>query len=193
MADGDFHRFLVDAFSAARDILKPGGVFYIWHADSEGLNFRSACSASDLQIRQCLIWNKNSIVIGRQDYHWKHEPCLYGWKSGAAHTWMADRKQSTILDFDRPSRSTEHPTMKPVDLFANLVVNSTTDREIVYDPFLGSGTTLIACEKLGRICYGLEIDPVYCDVIIARYRSWCESNSLVAQIKTNGIVQEYAR
>ena len=117
MEDLDFRQFLVDAFAAADNVMKAGAVYYIWHADSEGYNFRGACFEVGWKVRQCLIWNKNSMVMGRQDYHWKHEPCLYGWKDGAGHLWASDRKQTTILSFDRPSRNAEHPTMKPVLLF----------------------------------------------------------------------------
>ncbi|MCH7790996.1 MAG: site-specific DNA-methyltransferase, partial [Planctomycetes bacterium] len=120
---------------------------------------------------QALVWVKNSMVFGRQDYQWQHEPCLYGWKDGAAHGWYSDRTQTTVLRFDRPSRSPEHPTMKPVALIAYLIGNSTAPQGVVYDPFLGSGTTLIAAQLLGRTCYGLEIEPRYCDVIVRRWEA----------------------
>ena len=164
-----FRAFLTDAFQAANNAMKPGAVFYIWHADLEGLNFRAACAAAGFTVRQCLIWNKNSMVIGRQDYQWKHEPCLYGWKEGAGHLWASDRKQTTVLNFDRPTRSKEHPTMKPVKLFDYQIQNNTKGGDCVLDLFGGSGTTLIACEQNGRNAYVMELDPKYCDVIIHRW------------------------
>jgi DNA modification methylase len=162
---------LLGAFYAADHVMKPGAAFYIWHADSHGLIFREACVDVGWQVRQCLIWNKNVMVMGRQDYHWKHEPCLYGWKEGAAHLWAADRKQTTILDFDRPSRSAEHPTMKPIMLFDYQIQNNTKGEDIVFDGFSGSGTTLIACEQNGRTAYCMELDPKYCDVIVKRWET----------------------
>jgi site-specific DNA-methyltransferase (adenine-specific) len=171
MSDGDFRAFLVQCFQIAFDNLKAGGSYYIWHADTEGLNFRGAIADCGETLRQCLIWQKNVMVMGRQDYHWQHEPCLYGWKKGASHGWYTDRKQTTLLVFDRPSRSTEHPTMKPVRLFQYQIGNSTAPQGLVFDSFLGSGTTLIACQELGRTCYGLELSPSYCDVIVARWEA----------------------
>lgn len=169
MTNDAFSAFLVKAFENAKAIMKVGASFYIWHADSNGGIFRNACASVGLTVRQCLIWLKNSLVLGRQDYQWKHEPCLYGWKEGAAHYWGADRKQTTILEFDRPQRNAEHPTMKPVKMFDYLIFNSSKKGGIVADLFLGSGTTLIACEQDGRTCYGVEFDPKYCDVIIKRW------------------------
>lgn len=169
MSDGAFRMFLNVAFAAANESLKPGGAFYIWHADTEGYNFRGALQENGLKIRECLIWNKNAMVMGRQDYQWKHEPCLYGWKEGAAHSWYSDRSQTTVLDFAKPVRNGEHPTMKPIPLFAYLIGNSTKKGDIVLDTFGGSGTTAIACEQLGRKCRMMELDPHYCDVILARW------------------------
>lgn len=171
MEDGSFLDFLTGAFITANEYLKAGGVFYIWHADSEGYNFRTACRNVGWQVRQCLIWNKNVFVLGRQDYQWKHEPCLYGWKDGAAHKWYSDRKQTTVLEFDKPSRSEEHPTMKPVKLLALQIRNSSRMGETVLDLFGGSGSTLIACEQTGRKCNTMELDPHYCDVIIKRWET----------------------
>lgn len=169
--DANFREFLKDAFFAADSVMKPGAVFYIWHADSEGYNFRGACRDVEWKVRQCLIWNKNAQVMGRQDYHWKHEPCLYGWKEGASHLWASDRKQTTVLDFDRPNRNGEHPTMKPVTLFDYQIKNNTKGSDIVLDSFGGSGTTLIACEQNKRIARIMELDPHYCDVIIQRWEN----------------------
>jgi len=172
MDNDAFYSFLFDAFSTAFLCMKPGAVFYIWHADSEGLNFRKAANDSGLHVRQCLVWNKNSMVLGRQDYQWKHEPCLYGWKEGAAHKWNADRKQTTVIDWNRPSKNADHPTMKPVGLFDYLIMNNTNKGDIVLDLFAGSGTALIACEQNGRISYSMEFDPKYCDVIIKRWEAF---------------------
>ena len=172
MSDEQFRQFLRDAYTAADTVMKPGAVFYIWHADSEGYNFRGAARDAGWTVRQCLIWKKSSIVMGRQDYHWKHEPCLYGWKEGAGHLWAADRKQTTILEFDKPHRNGEHPTMKPVELFEYQMLNNTKGGDTVLDSFGGSGTTLIAAEKNGRVARLMELDPKYCDVIVKRWEDF---------------------
>ena len=169
MDDKSFRLFLASAFKCADNVMKPGAAFYLWHSDSEGYNFRGACRDNDWKVRQCLIWRKNSLVLGRQDYHWQHEPCLYGWKDGAAHLWNSDRSQTTILDFDKPSRNGEHPTMKPVDLFSYQIQNNTKKNDYVLDLFGGSGTTLVACEQLDRVSFTMELDPRYVDVIVRRY------------------------
>ena len=160
---------LADAFSAANAMMKPGAVFYIWHADLKSLVFRLACQMAGWEVRQVLIWAKNTMVMGRQDYQWKHEPCLYGWKEGAGHLWASDRKQTTILEFDRPTKNKEHPTMKPVKLFDYQIQNNTKGGDIVLDLFGGSGTTIIACEQDGRCARVMELDPRYVDVIIDRW------------------------
>lgn len=183
MDNDGFRKFLTDSYVAADAVMKAGAVFYIWHADSEGYNFRGAAFDAGWQVRQCLIWKKQTLVMGRQDYHWKHEPCLYGWKEGAAHLWATDRKQTTILEFDRPSKNTEHPTMKPVELFEYQMLNNTKGSDIVLDSFAGSGTTGIACEKHGRIANLMELDPKYCDVIIKR---WQEFTGLEATQEASG-------
>ena len=172
MSDGAFLEFLQKAFRAADGVMKPGAAFYIWHADSEGYNFRTACKAVGWTVRQCLIWNKNSLVMGRQDYQWKHEPCLYGWKDGAGHTWNSDRKQTTVLDFDRPKRNDIHPTMKPIGLFDYLIRNSSRKDQTVLDSFGGSGTAIMACEQDGRRCCTMELDPRYVDAIIDRWETF---------------------
>jgi site-specific DNA-methyltransferase (adenine-specific) len=172
MGNDQFRQFLRDAFVTADTVMKKGAVFYIWHADSEGYNFRGACNDAGWKVRQCLIWKKSSMVMGRQDYHWKHEPCLYGWKDGAGHLWSTDRKQTTILEFERPSRNGEHPTMKPVALFEYQMLNNTKGGDIVLDLFGGSGTTMLAAEKHGRHGYLMELDPKYCDVIIKRWQEF---------------------
>jgi len=173
MKDGEFRQFLVDAFSSAFSVMKPGGSFYIWHADLEGYNFRGAVVDCGEKIRSCLIWNKPSIVMGRSDYHWKHEPCLYGWKDGASHLWASDRKQSTVIDFiAKPKHNNLHPTMKPVELIEYQIENNTKGQDVVLDTFGGSGSTLIACEKTARDCRMMELDPKYCDVIIKRWQEF---------------------
>ena len=172
MGDDQFRQFLRDAYVTADLVMKPGAVFYIWHADSEGYNFRGAAQDAGWKVRQCLIWKKSTMVMGRQDYHWKHEPCLYGWKEGAGHLWATDRKQTTILEFDKPSRNGEHPTMKPVALFEYQMLNNTKGGDIVLDSFGGSGTTLIAAEKNGRVARLMELDPKYCDVIVKRWEDF---------------------
>lgn len=181
MSDGDFRAFLIAAYRAADSVMKPGGVFYIWHADSEGFNFRGAASDIGWRIRQCLIWVKNSLVLGRQDYHWRHEPCLYGWKEGAAHYWGNDRSETTVLEFDRPTRNGEHPTMKPVPLFEYQIRNSSRRGDVVLDLFGGSGTTLIACENMGRVARLMELDPRYADVIVRRWQELTGEDAIHAE------------
>jgi len=181
MGDDQFRQFLRDAYTAADTVMKPGAVFYIWHADSEGYNFRGAAKDAGWTVRQCLIWKKSSIVMGRQDYHWKHEPCLYGWKDGAGHLWASDRKQTTIMEFDKPSRNGEHPTMKPVALFEYQLLNNTKGGDVVLDSFGGSGTTLIAAEKNGRIARIMELDPKYCDVIVKRWQDFTGKQAVHAE------------
>ena len=181
MGDDQFRQFLRDAYTAADTVMKPGAVFYIWHADLEGYNFRGAAQDAGWKVRQCLIWKKSSMVLGRQDYHWKHEPCLYGWKDGAGHLWAADRKQTTILEFDKPARNGEHPTMKPVALFEYQLLNNTKGGDIVLDSFGGSGTTLIAAEKNGRVARLMELDPKYCDVIVKRWQDFTGQKAVHAE------------
>ena len=181
MGDDQFRVFLRDAYIAADTAMKPGAVFYIWHADIEGYNFRGAAKDAGWQVRQCLVWKKSSLVMGRQDYHWQHEPCLYGWKEGAAHLWATDRKQTTILEFNKPSRNGEHPTMKPVELFEYQMLNNTKGADIVLDSFGGSGTTMIAAEKHGRHARVMELDPKYCDVIIKRWQDFTGQQAVHAE------------
>jgi site-specific DNA-methyltransferase (adenine-specific) len=169
MSDEEFRKFLTNCFTNVNLTLKAGGSFYIFHAGSTSYEFIGACKDTGWQIRQILVWVKNSMVLGRQSYQNRHEPCLFGWREGAAHIWNSDRKQTTVLEFDRPSRNAEHPTMKPVKLFDYLIQNSTRAGDIVFDPFAGSGTTLIACEQNSRAARCIEIDEKYCDVIINRW------------------------
>lgn len=178
MSDAAFKQFLIDAFNAANTNLLPGAAFYIWHADSEGFNFRAACREINWKVRECLIWNKNSLVLGRQDYQWKHEPCLYGWKDGAPHYFCDSRSETTVIDMDKPRRNDAHPTMKPVALISYLISNSSKKNDVVLDSFGGSGTTLIACEQLGRTCYTMELDPKFVDVIIERWEKLTEQKAV---------------
>lgn len=170
MDNDKFEEFLTNAFNAANANMEKGASFYIFHSDGYSFWFRKALiNTVDLELRENLVWVKNSMVLGRQDYQWRHEPCLYGWKKGASHNWFSDRKQTTVMEFDRPTKSVEHPTMKPIPLFAYLIQNSSQEGWNVYDSFGGSGTTLIAAEQLNRNAFLMELDPHYCDVIIARW------------------------
>jgi len=179
MGDDKFRKFLRDAYTAADTIMKPGAVFYIWYADVETYNFTGAVRDAGWKMSQILIWKKSSLILGRKDYHFKHEPCLYGWKEGASHLWAADRKQTTILEFDKPARNGEHPTMKPVALFEYQLLNNTKGGDIVLDSFGGSGTTLIAAEKNGRKAMIMELDPKYCDVIIKRWQDFTGKQAIL--------------
>ncbi len=210
MPDIAFKFFLEYVFDNTAEILKSGGAFYIFHSDTQGETFREVVSNYLGEIRQCLIWVKNHFVMGRQDYQWKHEPILYGWKEGASHYFIDDRTQSTVyedtlpdlkklkkdeaikllesifadkisttvINEDKPLRNAEHPTMKPIKLLARLIKNSSKQSEIVFDPFGGSGSTLIACEQLNRKCRMIEIDPRYCDVIIDRWEKFTNKKAI---------------
>lgn len=177
--DGDFYTFLLDAFVNYSMTLKAGGAIYVCHADLEGLNFRKAFKDAGFSLKSSIIWNKNAMVMGRADYQWKHEPILYGWKEGAAHSWFGDRKQTTVWDIQKPQKNGDHPTMKPVELVAKAIMNSSKQEDIVLDLFLGSGSTLIASEKVGRVCYGMELDPQYVDVIVSRYCKYTGNNKII--------------
>ena len=199
MSNDSFYQFLYDFYVALGIYTKQGGAWYVWHADSEGANFRKAFKDSGLLLKQCIIWVKNALVMGRQDYQWKHEPCLYGWKDGAAHYFTDDRTKTTVIEdkidlkkltkaqmlemlkeitsdkskttvihCDKPSKNDVHPTMKPIKLLAPLIENSSKIGELVADGFLGSGSTMVAAHQLKRKCYGMELDPKYCQVIIDR-------------------------
>lgn len=172
MASGEFAGFLGAAFRNIATACRPGAGVYVFHADTEGVAFRQAFEAAGLKLAQCCVWVKQSFVLGRQDYHWQHEPVLYGWKPGAAHVWHGDRSQSTVWNFDRPAKNDDHPTMKPVDMLEYLLANSSKAGDLVLDPFAGSGSTLIACEQRGRRCVAVELDPCYCDVVIRRWEDF---------------------
>ena len=199
MEDTKFQQFLIDAFTTANTNMKNGASFYIWHADLQGYNFRKALIETGWEVRSCLQWIKNALVLGRQDYQSRHEPCLYGWKDGASHTWNGGRKQTTAMEAidlmneedlrkaykelveqldtsviyeNKPAKNKERPTMKPIKLMARLIRNSSNVGDIILDLFGGSGSTLIACEQIGRKCYMNELDPHYCDVIIERWEQY---------------------
>lgn len=178
-SDEELRDMLASAFSAADSVMKPGAVFYIWHAILKTSAFESACQMAGWKVRQVLIWVKNSMVMGRQDYQWKHEPCLYGWKDGAGHLWASDRKQTTVLNFDRPAKNKDHPTMKPVKLFDYQIQNNTKGGDIVLDLFGGSGTTIVACEQNGRCARVMELDPRYVDTIISRWEKMTGKNAVL--------------
>ncbi len=169
MSDEDFYNFLFAAFVNMEQNMESDASIYVFHADTQGLNFRRAFADAGFYLSGCCIWKKNALVLGRSPYQWKHEPCLFGWKKGGKHQWYSDRKQTTVWEYDRPKSSKEHPTMKPVALMAYPIQNSCMSNCIVLDPFLGSGSTLIACEETGRICYGVELDEKFADVIVKRY------------------------
>ena len=171
MNDEQFYEFLLAAYYRMYEVADDGASIYVFHADSEGLNFRKAHKESGFKLSQCCIWAKQTMVMGGQDYHWQHEPILVGWKPTAGHYWNSDRKQTTIWRFDRPFRSEYHPTMKPIALISYPIKNSSKIGDIVLDLFGGSGSTLIACEQIDRICYMMELDERYCDVIIKRWES----------------------
>ena len=170
MSDGDFYQFLYDFYTALGAYTKAGGAWYVWFADVEVVNFAKAFIDSGFKLAQMLIWHKNNMIMGRKDYHFKHEPCLYGWKEGAAHGWYNDRKQTTVLNFERPQRNAEHPTMKPIPLIAYQMGNSSKAGDIVADGFGGSGTTMVAAHQTDRRCRMMELDPRYCQVIVDRMR-----------------------
>ena len=176
MGDDNFRMFLRDSLTNMKNNMKEGAAFYIWYASVQVYNFQGACDDIGLQVRQEIIWNKNSMVLSRQDYQWKHEPCLYGWKEGHGHAWYSDRKQTTVIDCKRPVRSELHPTMKPVELYEYLITNSSKAGDIVLDIFAGSGTTIIAAERAHRKARVMELDPHYCDVIRKRWTRWAKDN-----------------
>lgn len=191
MADEDFYKFLFAAFVNMEHAMEADASIYVFHADTEGLNFRKAFKAAGFYLSGCCIWKKNALVLGRSPYQWQHEPCLYGWKKGGKHNWYSDRKQTTIWEYDRPKASKDHPTMKPVALMAYPIQNSCMSNCIVLDPFLGSGSTLIACEQTGRICYGIELDEKFMDVIVKRFIEQTGSEDNIFVIR-DGVKIPYA-
>jgi site-specific DNA-methyltransferase (adenine-specific) len=184
MGNDDFYKFLYDFYSALTTAVKKGGAIYVWHASSEVINFGKAMVDAGWLLKQQLIWVKNTMVMGRQDYQWKHEPCLYGWLAGDSHKWYSDRKQTTVIEWDKPLRNGEHPTMKPIGLFAYQIQNSSKKGDIIIDAFGGSGTAMVACKQTNRKARLIEYDPKYCDVIVRRMIKL--DPTLV--IKRNGVV-----
>lgn len=172
MDNNSFYQFLFDVYSLYYEHANDGAGIYVFHADSEGMNFRKAMVDAGFKLAQCCVWVKQTLVMGRQDYHWKHEPVLYGWKPTGPHNWYTDRKQTTVWNFDRPSRNDLHPTMKPIPLIAYPIENSSKKNDLVIDFFGGSGSTLMACEQTGRINHSMELDERYCDVIIKRWEEF---------------------
>lgn len=164
-----FYQFLFDAFTGMEKAMADDASIYVFHADTEGLTFRKAFADAGFYLSGTCIWKKQSLVLGRSPYQWQHEPCLFGWKKNGKHQWYSDRKQTTIWEFDKPKKNGDHPTMKPVPLIAYPIKNSSMSNCIVLDPFGGSGSTLIACEQINRICHTIELDEKYCDVIVKRY------------------------
>lgn len=186
MAGDDFYQFLRDLYASMFASMKAGAPIYVFHADSEGANFRRALQDAGLKLSQCLVWVKQAMVLGRQDFHWKHEPLLYGWKEGAAHKWYSDRKQTTVLAFDRPARNADHPTMKPLAILDYLLQCSSLAGDVVFDPCGGSGSLLISCEGQGRTYYGQELGPPYCDVHVRRFVKFMRDNQRPFQVLRNG-------
>lgn len=185
MPDEDFYKFLFAMFVNVEQNMERDASIYVFHADSKGLIFRQAFHDAGFYLSGCCIWKKNALVLGRSPYQWQHEPCLFGWKLGGKHQWYSDRKQTTIWEYDRPKSSKEHPTMKPVALMAYPIQNSCMSNCIVLDPFLGSGSTLIACEETNRICYGIELDEKFADVIVRRYIEKVGSSDGVFLLRDN--------
>jgi len=180
MDNENFHEFLLKSYQVMYNAAAPGASIYVFHADTEAVNFRETFTMAGWKLAQCCIWAKQSLVMGRQDYHWQHEPVLYGWKLTGPHKWYSDRKQTTLWHFNKPQKNLEHPTMKPVELFSYPMQNSSKKEDIILDPFSGSGTTLIAAEQTQRTCHTMELDPHYCDVIINR---WEEFTGQKAQLE----------
>ena len=178
MSDADFYQFLFNMFVNVEQSMEDDASIYVFHADTEGLNFRRAFKDAGFYLSGCCIWKKNALVLGRSPYQWQHEPVLYGWKQKGKHQWFSDRKQTTIWEYDRPKSSKEHPTMKPVQLMAYPIQNSSMRGTLVLDPFLGSGSTLIAADQTGRICYGIELDEKFVDVIVKRYMEATENTEV---------------
>lgn len=185
MNNDTFYQFLLDAFKNTEDALAKDGSIYVFHADTEGLNFRRAFEEAGFYLSGTCIWKKQSLVLGRSPYQWKHEPILFGWKKNGRHRWYSDRKQSTIWEFDKPKRNADHPTMKPIALIAYPIMNSSLTNSIVLDPFGGSGSTLIASEQTDRICYMIELDEKFCDVIAKRYIEQVGTDEDVYVIRNN--------
>ena len=190
MADEAFYNFLLAAYTQMHSAMADDASIYVFHADTEGLNFRKAFADAGFYLSGCCIWKKQSLVLGRSPYQWQHEPCLYGWKKNGKHQWYTGRKETTIWEFDKPKKNGDHPTMKPIPLLAYPIMNSTMSNAVVLDPFGGSGSTLIACEQTDRICYTVELDEKFCDVIVKRYIEQVGSADEVSVIR-DGLTYKY--
>ena len=190
MSDGQFREFLSGAFQCASSFLEQGAAFYIFHSDSESVNFRLAANANELEVHETLYWVKNSFVLGRFDYHYQSESVLYGWKPGASHNWYSDRCQTNLLNFDKPKCNDVHPSMKPVEMLVYLVKNSSSRGQTVLDNFGGSGSTLIACEQTGRKCRMMELDEKYCDVIRRRWAEFVHGEGCDWQALTPAVAEK---
>ena len=191
LADEKFYQFLFDAFSKIEKVMADDASIYVFHADTEGLNFRKAFSDAGFYLSGCCIWKKPSLVLGRSPYQWQHEPCLFGWKKKGRHQWYSDRKQTTIWEFEKTKKNTDHPTMKPIPLLAYPIQNSSMSNTLVLDPFGGSGSTLVACEQTDRNCATIELDEKYCDVIVKRYIEQVGSADKVS-VERGGKIYSYA-
>jgi len=191
MADDKFYQFLLDAFTLTEKAMAKDASIYIFHADTEGLNFRRAFADAGFYLSGCCVWKKQSLVLGRSPYQWQHEPVLFGWKKSGKHTWFSDRKQSTIWEFDKPKKNGDHPTMKPIPLVAYPIINSSMTGCIVLDPFGGSGSTLIACDQTERVCYTVELEEKFCDVIVKRYIEQVGNADRVSVVR-DGVTIPYA-
>ena len=191
MADEAFYNFLLDAYTQMHSAMADDASIYVFHADTEGLNFRRAFADAGFYLSGCCIWKKQSLVLGRSPYQWQHEPCLYGWKKNGKHQWYTGRKETTIWEFDKPKKNGDHPTMKPIPLLAYPIMNSSMSNSVVLDPFGGSGSTLIACEQTDRICYTVELDEKFCDVIVKRYIEQVGSSDGVT-VQRDGLTYKYS-
>lgn len=191
MADDAFYHFLLDAYTQMHSAMADDASIYVFHADTEGLNFRRAFADAGFYLSGCCIWKKQSLVLGRSPYQWQHEPCLYGWKKNGKHQWYTGRKETTIWEFDKPKKNGDHPTMKPIPLLAYPIMNSSMSNSVVLDPFGGSGSTLIACEQTDRICYTVELDEKFCDVIVKRYIEQVGGSDEVSVIR-DGLSYKYS-
>ncbi len=191
MADDAFYNFLLDAYTQMHSAMADDASIYVFHADTEGLNFRKAFADAGFYLSGCCIWKKQSLVLGRSPYQWQHEPCLYGWKKNGKHQWYTGRKETTIWEFDKPKKNGDHPTMKPIPLLAYPIMNSSMSNSVVLDPFGGSGSTLIACEQTDRICYTVELDEKFCDVIVKRYIEQVGGSDEVSVIR-DGLSYKYS-
>lgn len=191
MTNDAFYQFLLSAFQNTEAVMADDASIYVFHADTEGLNFRRAFADAGFYLSGCCIWKKQSLVLGRSPYQWQHEPVLYGWKKNGKHQWYTGRKETTIWEFDKPKKNGDHPTMKPIALLAYPIMNSSMSNTLVLDPFGGSGSTLIACEQSDRSCFTIELDEKFCDVIVKRYIEQAGTAEQVSVVR-DGLTYAYA-